>query len=283
MKPTIYIDVLFLVNLIFNMLIFFITSFLLKKNVSSVKIFILGLVSAFYGIVIFFPVINFLNSWVIKIIFTVFCAKLLFLPKKIKELIFQSITLIFVSFVLAGAIFALVFLTNSTMLTSTVFSGGILYLDINPFILLFGVVLSVIVILVFSASEKHKIFEEDRLTEFYIYNEEEFVFVKALIDSGCLLSSADGKKALIVEKDIFENEIFSACEKFKISFSTITKSFEETMAFFPDKIKGIDGKIYSAMVVLGADSFDDEKRFNAIVNPEIFNEESGSEIIEKVI
>ena len=172
MKPTIYIDVLFLVNLIFNMLIFFITSFVLKKNVSSVKIFILGLVSAFYGIVILFPVINFFNSWVIKIIFTVFCAKLLFLPKKIKELIFQSITLIFVSFVLAGAIFALVFLTNSTMLTSTVFSGGILYLDINPFILLFGVVLSVIVILVFSASEKHKIFEEDRLTELYIYNEE---------------------------------------------------------------------------------------------------------------
>lgn len=285
MKPVIYIDVLFLINLIFNMLIFFITSFVLKKNVSSFRIFILGLISSIYGIVMFLPNVSFLNNYVIKLLFTILCAKLLFNSKKIKEIILQSVMLFFVSFVLAGGIFAILFLTNSSILSCAVFSGGILYLDIDPFILLFGVITSIIIILVWNVVEKREGFEENKIVQLKIYKENEYLTVNALIDTGCLLSSPDGKyPAIIVEREVFESELFRAFEKFSISYKTITNNSEETLFFIPDKITDKDdSKIYYAMVVKGTDSFDSEKRFNAVLNPEMFNKEIGDEINEKII
>ena len=272
MRPVIYIDTLFLVNLIFNILIFYLSSYILKKDISILRIFSVGAVGALYGVFMFFPELKLLYTGIFKLIFTAFSAWLLFMPKSVKLLIKYTIVCLFVSIGFCGSICLCLFLFGAAPKMGLVISKGIIYLDIDPVFLAFGVIISLFVLIFFSsAREERNILKDEHITELIVYKDKYNFKVKALIDTGCSLFDQSGRlPCLIVENGLIPKEL-ETVEKSVLKYSTVTKENEELQGFIPDYITDKEGKFYLGIVAVGRENLDFKERFNGVVNPEIFN------------
>ena len=272
MKPIIYIDTLFLINLIFNMLIYYMSAYILKKEISTVRIFFVGVLGAVYGVLMFFPKLGLLYTGLFKVLFMVLSAKLLFSSKGIIKLIKESLVCLFVSIGFCGAVCVCITLSGAAPKLGMVISGGIVYLDIDPLILLFGVIFSFFILIFFSASCRENFEKEDIIKEFIITAGDKSFNVKALVDTGCELYDPSGKfPALIAEKELIPDNIEDT-EKILLKYSSITREDEVIEGFIPQSITDKEGKIfYRAIVAEGRENLDSKKRFNAIVNPAIFS------------
>lgn len=271
MKPIVYIDTLFLINLIFNMLIFYMSAYILKKDTGALKIFLVSTLGAIYGVLMFFPKLGLLYTGVSKILFMVISAKLLFASKGIKELIKDSLVCFFVSIGFCGAVCICLAVSGAAPALGMVISGGIVYLDIDPLVLVFGVIVSLVILIFFSSSCKESFEKDNIITEFIIKVEDEDFKVKALVDTGCELYDPSGKlPVLIVEKGIIPEKL-KTTEKISLEYSSITREREIIYGFIPESVTDKNGEIfYCAIIAQARENLDSKGRFNAIVNPKIF-------------
>ena len=272
MKPIVYIDTLFLVNLIFNMFIFYMSAYLLKKNTSALRIFLVSCLGALYGVLMFFPKLSIFYTGIFKILFMVLSAKILFSSKSFKELVFQSLMCFFVSIGFCGAIYACIALLPAGTSLGLIISRGVVYIDIDPLILILGIAVSLVVIIFFSAGCRENFKKDNLIKELYITAGGKTFMVKALSDTGCDLYDPSGKlPVLIIEKGLIPEEI-KAEDKITLKFSSITREDESMEAFYPDSVTDRDKKIfYKAVIAEGKSCLDENRRFNAVANPEIFN------------
>ena len=97
MKPVIYIDTLFLINFIFNMLIFYMSAYILRKEIKALRIFLVSALASLYGVLMFFPDFSIFYTGVSKILFMVLFSKLLFSSHTLKMLIKESLVCFSVS------------------------------------------------------------------------------------------------------------------------------------------------------------------------------------------
>lgn len=281
MKPVVYIDTLFLINLIFNMLIFYMSAYLLKKDTGALRIFLVGTLGAFYGVLMFFPKLGIFYTGAFKILFMVLCAKLLFKSKGIKQLIRESLVCFFVSIGFCGAVCACIAALGAAPALGMVVSGGVVYLDIDPLILAVGVIVSVVVLIFFSSSCKESFEKEDIIKEFIVTTGGESFSVRALVDTGCELFDPEGVlPVLIAEKGIIPDTLRQA-EKISLKYSSVTKEEESMEGFIPERVTDKEGKIlYKAIIAEGRACLDSKGRFNGVVNPAIFDNAEKIERIE---
>jgi len=271
-KPVIYIDTLFLINLIFNMLIFYMSAYILKKETGALRIFLVGTLGALYGVLMFFPKLGLFYTGIFKVLFMVLSAKLLFSSRNIKELIKQSLVCFFVSIGFCGAVCVCLSVTNAAPLLGMVISGGIVYLDIDPLILVFGVMVSLVILIFFSSSVSENFEKEDIIKEFIITAEGESFKVKALVDTGCELYDPSGSLPVLVAERTVIPAGLKNIEKIALKYSSITKENEIIEGFLPQSITDKDGKLfYRAIIAEGRENLDSKGRFDAIVNPAIFS------------
>ncbi len=270
MKPIVYIDTLFLINLIFNMLIYFLSAYLLRKDTSPLRIFGVAALGALYGALMFFPKLGIFYTGAFKVLFTVLSAKLLFWSKGVKSLIKESLMCFFVSIGFSGAISACLFLSGASLPLGMVVSGGVVYLDVDPLILLAGVVISLFVMIFFSSSVKENFKKDGIINEFTVTAGGKTFGVKALSDTGCDLFDPTGKfPALIVEKNALPE--IENVERVELFFSGITGENERIKGFLPDTVSDGKKNFYKAVILEGRPCLDKKGRFNAVVNPEIFS------------
>lgn len=268
MKPVIYIDTLFLINFIFNMLIFYMSAYILRKEIKALRIFLVSALASLYGVLMFFPDFSIFYTGVSKILFMVLFSKLLFSSHTLKMLIKESLVCFSVSVGFCGSLCALLTLTNTAPKLGMIISGGVLYLDIDPLILLFGIGISVIILIFFASSCHEESENKELIREFIITAENESFKVRALVDTGCSLFDLSGSlPAIIVESGLFpktKDKVFLSC-------SSVMRENESLEAFVPQRVTDIDKKIlYKAIIAQGKESFDKKGRFNAVVNPAIF-------------
>ena len=244
----------------------------MKKEISAVRIFLVGALGALYGVFMFFPKLGILYTGLFKVFFMVLSAKLLFSSKGIIELIKESLVCFFVSIGFCGALCICLSVSGIAPKLGMVISGGIVYLDIDPLILLFGVMSSFFILIFFSAICKENFEKENIIKEFIITAGDKSFNVKALVDTGCELCDPSGTyPALITEKELIPDDLKDT-EKILLKYSSITREDEVIEGFIPQSISDKEGKIfYRAIIVEGRDNLDSKKRFNAIVNPAIFS------------
>lgn len=285
MKPVVYIDTLFLINLIFNMLIYYMSAYFLKRETKALRIFLVAVLGAFYGVFMFFPKLGVFYTGIFKALFMVLSAKLLFSSKGLKALIKTSLVCFFVSIGFCGAISGAISLCGAAPALGMVISGGIVYLDLDPLILIFGVMVSVIILIFFSSSCKESSAKEDSIKEFTVSCANESFCVKALADTGCGLYDPTGiYPALIVERELIPEKILEETEKISLKYKSVTRENESIEGFIPDSITDREGKIsYKAIVAIGRAPLDPGGRFNGVVNPAVFNLSNSEGIYEKTV
>jgi stage II sporulation protein GA (sporulation sigma-E factor processing peptidase) len=123
--PVVYIDVVWIVNLIMDTVLLMTTSWVAKRPLQMWRVFAGGLLGSTYALLLFFPPLSFLTTWPGKAIVSLLMVGLAIPWRNWLELARLSVLFYFVSFVFAGAAVALNFAIPGTSLGSgTVVNGS---------------------------------------------------------------------------------------------------------------------------------------------------------------
>ncbi|WP_245301136.1 sigma-E processing peptidase SpoIIGA [Thermoanaerobacterium butyriciformans] len=107
-----YVDVIFLENLIINYIILYLTKRFSKSEARNIYLFFSSLLGALYVILIFFSLPNIIYSLPFKIIISILMIIITFGYKKLYEFIKIMSIFYLISFIVGGAAFALIYLVN---------------------------------------------------------------------------------------------------------------------------------------------------------------------------
>ncbi|AST58732.1 sigma-E processing peptidase SpoIIGA [Thermoanaerobacterium thermosaccharolyticum] len=107
-----YVDVIFLENLIINYIILYLTKRFSKSKARNINLFFSSLLGASYVILIFFSLPNIIYSLPFKIIISILMIIITFGYKKLYEFIKIMSIFYLISFIVGGAAFALIYLAN---------------------------------------------------------------------------------------------------------------------------------------------------------------------------
>jgi stage II sporulation protein GA (sporulation sigma-E factor processing peptidase) len=204
---TVYLDVVFIENLIMNLVIILSEAAVLNSLNNFPKKIIASLVlSFFYVVTLFYPVISKLH-----ILFGILAVKISFNSHSIKFIFKQTLLFYFISFVFGGLSFAMVNLFNNGKFTIL---DGVLVANFSVFKVFLCGVLGAFMVFNFLKNKKKHIFKE-----IIVGLEQREAKLKVLLDTGNLLKEPyTGKSVIIVEKDALK-EVLD--EKLILNFQDI--------------------------------------------------------------
>ncbi|QQE80713.1 sigma-E processing peptidase SpoIIGA [Alicyclobacillus sp. SO9] len=123
--PVVYIDVVWIVNLVMDTVLLMTTSWVAKRPLRMWRVSAGGLLGSLYALLLFFPPLSLLTTWPGKAIVSLLMVGLAIPCRNWLELLRMSVLFYLVSFVFAGAAIALNFAIPGTSLGSgTVVNGS---------------------------------------------------------------------------------------------------------------------------------------------------------------
>lgn len=272
MKPVIYIDTLFLINFIFNTVIFYIGAYLLKKDIKPLRLIFGSIAASVYGTAVFFPKIHILYTGAAKLFFTVLFSLILFGRDKWKNVLKNTAVCFFAALVFGGSVWIIISLFNIKLGLGAIISNGIIYMDINPLILLGGIAAGTFFLIFFSVVARKN---ARKIYNLKITLSGRTIPVKGLYDTGCTLSYKNEFPAVIVDgavlRESLGEEFFEKNEFAEMEYSTVGREKEKISAVFPQRIEDENGKSYKGIVAVGRDNLGASGEYNAVLNPAIFN------------
>lgn len=188
----VYLDILFMLNLIMNYIILIIASSFGSIYAKRSRIFLSAFLGAIYGIIIFFNLLEFMSFWIFKIAICVIMTVISFGTKNILK---NTVLVFLVSFVIAGVIIAMFYLSKNP---EYMMINGVPYIDIS-----LSLLVCVFILCYVSMSVLHRGLYKNKLEntkDIHIKIEEKELKVSAFCDSGNnLYDSITGKPIIVVE------------------------------------------------------------------------------------
>ena len=228
----VYIDIIFVENLLMNYIILYGTGFIQKDNMKSIKLIIASLIGAMYAIISYLKIIPIYSNVFIKILLSIIICYIAFTIKSAKKL-FKTVLLFYlVSFATAGLAIALIYLVNpeNVNLKNGVFVGT------YPMKMIFisGALGFVIIQYSFKVNKrimKNKELICDLIINVYGKN----VHTKAFIDSGNnLRDPLTNKPVVIIEKEKIQNVL----PFMNLSYESLIKNSDSRLRLIPFKSIG---------------------------------------------
>ncbi len=136
MEIKIYIDVLFVFNLLLNYLVLCTTGLLLKMRVKKRRLFLVSALGALYAVLSFFASDSYLFGLFFKLIIGALMAAITFKPARFKIFVKYICTFYATVFVLGGMAFAFFYFSNSAASLGAVYRNGTLYINLPVYLLL---------------------------------------------------------------------------------------------------------------------------------------------------
>ncbi len=244
MQPVVYIDMLFLLNLLMDSVILFATSVFLKKELHIIRISIAAIMGAAYSSFMFFPQLSIIYTAVFKVIFLFLTVWIAFPGTTGKELLKNAVVFFSVSLIFGGIMFTLIFTTDFGTTVGTVVSNGEIYFDVGYGTLLTSAVAAYVIIYIISYIKKENARLDKITVDTEIFFNGKSVKTKAMCDTGCSLADPiTGTPAIIISprlagqllpKDIPLN---SFGDKYRVlPFSTVDNQKGIMHGFVPDKV-----------------------------------------------
>ena len=201
---TIYLDIVFLENILMNFIIIFATGVVIKCNCNKCRYIIASIIGATYTVVMYLNIIPLYSNFFMKLILSIVIVYISFAPKSVKKLIKDIVIFYLVSFVFGGCVFALMYFLQPQMaqMKNGVFVGS------YPIkIALIGGLVSFIVLQISFRIVKTKFSKKDIIFDIQIIINEKKVNVKALLDTGNLLKDPITGFPVIVIEHTSLNEV----------------------------------------------------------------------------
>lgn len=274
MQPTIYIDVLFLLNFFMDTVILFSTSIILKKNIRIVRLLLAATLSSTYSVIMFFPELSFICCGFFKILFLVFITFIAFPAKTYKAVLKNAFVFAATNSIYGGVLFFLIFATDFGTTMGAVISNGEIYFNISFGVLLVSVILSFCVTALIAYIRKQNIQQQKNTVDLTIFLNNRHCHGKALCDTGCHLSDPlSGNPAIILSpqfaKNILSHRELTAnnIDRYRIlPYRTIDNQNGILHGFVPDKIKINETEVKNITAAISKNDF---TGFDAIINSEL--------------
>ncbi|QXM05826.1 sigma-E processing peptidase SpoIIGA [Crassaminicella indica] len=227
----VYGEYLFIENLLMNWLILHLTSYFSKAQIPKYRVWLGAAVGACYAFVIFFPSLEFMYTFVMKIVVSIFIIIITFTPYKFMD--FFKILAIFylISFMFGGAAFALFYFTDLNGLLS----NGIYYIgNFSVKLLIYSGIVAYILIRFCWDYIQVKISREKIYIPVKIEVENHISQLNGLLDTGnALLDPLSRYPVIIVEydaiKDLLPKDVQNVFNKSQdVNLDLISKIFQTT-------------------------------------------------------
>lgn len=253
---TFYIDVILLENIIMNYIIILATGMICRVNIKQIRAFLASLLGAVYAILIYVLDFKIYTSQITKILISICMVYIAFNSANIKTMIKQLLIFYLTSFCFGGAAYYLLYCVKPNLIKSM---NGVLVGTYPIKIALLGGILGFFIINISFKMIKSKLRKKDMLYDVDIYYKEKKSSIKAMLDTGNLLTDPiTSNPVLIVEaqqlKNIISENILKNIENILygtvkeidedikircsiIPFSSIGKNNGMIIGFRPDYIK----------------------------------------------
>lgn len=280
---TIYVDVLFMVNLIINILIVEGCGAIICKETKWYRTLLAALVGAVYSVVVFFPNLRFVQSIVMKIAVSgamVFCA---FKSERGTEFLKIWGSFYLVSFIFGGSMVAVMSLTGLGAKMGAVYSNGTIYFNL-PWKLLFASGAGTyFLIALFSRIRKKRIAKEAIGRNLSIYINGKRIDTKAIIDTGnSLMDPITGDPVIVCEYGEVKRAIPKRGEESLldtmcslgmrvriIPFTSVGKKDGLMPAFLPDMVKIDELEAKRCIIGISETRLSPGEDYHALLNPAV--------------
>ena len=279
---SVYIDILFLINLMINTIILLAAGTVMRIRCSCVRIFLGAALGAVYACVIFFPKLQLMYTMAAKLAAAVIISAVAYAPKSILQCIKQTVAFCAITAVFGIASLGALYFTDIGIRLGGVISNGIFYFNIPLAYLLFSCAATYTALSLASHfSKKHN---ARSFTHITVVNDGKSVDLKALVDTGNMLKDPfSGKTVMIAEVEalepLFEFDISTLAESsdahsslppgFRlIPFSSIGRQSGILVAFVPERIIVDNLERKNIVTALHAGQLSKSREYNALLNPE---------------
>ena len=212
---TVYLDMIFLENLILDSILLYSTGLILKTKIKIKGIVLSSIVGSIYSVMYYYLKLNILTDIILKIFISTIMMNLAFRFKSIKDFLREIICFYITSFIFAGGVLGFISILNNKKL---IIINGVLK-EKNSFMpIVLGVLISFILIVILFRFIKTKISKKDLIYTIKIKINKKEITTKAIIDTGNFLKDPiTGFPVVIVEQDILngiiDTEILQNAEK----------------------------------------------------------------------
>ena len=204
---TVYLDIIFVENILMNYIILFATLIILKvKNKGQqIRLFASSVIGSSYAIIVYLNIIPIYSNIITKIILSIVMIYVAFNPQNVKQLLKQLLIFYLTSFVFGGCAFALIYFIKPERVKM---NNGV-FVGTYPIkvTLIAGIIAFIITQIAFKIN-KIRLDSKNTFINIKIYYEEKILEVKALLDSGNMLKDPiSGMPVIIIEKEILHKII----------------------------------------------------------------------------
>lgn len=205
----IYVDIIFIENLLLNYIILMATSLISKCKVRYIPFLLSSSLGGLYSIVNYVLSLELIENILFKLLLSIFMIQIAFTNLKLKQFFKVIIMFYLTSLTFGGASFMLLFLISPE---NVIYENGH-FIGTYPIkVALVGGIIGFIVIFIVSELQKNRLSSADLLCELEIFYNGKNKKIKTLIDTGNLLKEPISKEdVIIVEKaslkDIVEENV----------------------------------------------------------------------------
>ena len=199
---TIYLDIIFVENILMNYIILFATLVILKaKNKwQQIRLLVSGVIGSVYAIIVYLDILPIYSGIIAKAILSIVMVYVAFNPQSIKQLFKQLLIFYLTSFIFGGCTFALIYFIKpeNVQMRNGVFVG------MYPIkVAIIGGVIGFIITQIAFKINKNKLNTKNTIFDIQIYYEDKTINIKALLDSGNMLKDPVSEiPVIIIEKEI---------------------------------------------------------------------------------
>lgn len=294
----IYAEYLVLENAIINYIILYVTKKITRTETSKLRLIIAALVGSFYTLVVFFPSLDFMTKFTVKVAISIFIIILAFNPEKVSSFV-RLLSMFYVTtFVFAGAALSLFYIINTDF---SVYNGIFYIKDFPIRFLILGIAMSFILIKYVFNYLQIKLGKNDVLTNIIINLNNKQANIVALVDTGNSLKEPISQRPVIIveflaikdllpeevqklflrneelDLDAITNIMMESVEKIKlrvIPFKAIGTESGMLLGFKPDDILIVDEvseKKVEEEIVVGIynSQLSSDNKYKGLLNPEI--------------
>ena len=295
MSPTIYIDVLFLINLLINLILLYVTAKFMSLKVKTFRFFIASVFGAIYAVFMFLPDFSVFYTGVAKFMSSLMILAIAFNIKSWRLYLKTLCTFYTVTLCFGGTAFAFFCFSGVGSRVGAVIKNGVLYFNLPWQILFLSVAVSYIFISGIWRNILKRNIKSTSSVTLQIEHLNKTATLTALIDTGNSLYEPISQLPVIVaeHKQIEEILPLSLSEAVKsgninfdsgtnllsrirvIPFSSVGKENGMLFGFRPDKVLVVINEdpfeIENVIVGISPTSLSKDKKFQALINPAVIS------------
>lgn len=277
--PIVYIDLLFLINFLFDAAVLFCTSLFLKRTMSLLRLCITAAILALYSTVMFFPQVGLLYSLAGKILILFISVRIAFPVQNFVIHLKNTAIFFSINAVFGGVMYALIFATDFGTKVGAAVSNGEIYLNIRSSTIFLSSIPAFSAALVISHIRKQNERLTPRLSSIKIEFNGKTLSGRCFADTGCnLCEPLSGRTAVILSqsfaKKLLGDTYLSLNSSFPpdrfciLPYTTIGEKSGVLSGFYPDSIE-IDGVAVYAVLAIAKHQLCTTGQYDAIFNPDI--------------